>query len=67
MPFVHLTSEDARKVRNGVAVQAAEVPWTDGENIRLCDNDGALIAIAQYDVNKAELRPRVVLAEEEQV
>jgi len=63
MPFVHLTDDDARKVRNGVAVKVAEVPWADGDNIRLCDNDGTLIAIAQYDISKAELQPRVVLAD----
>jgi tRNA pseudouridine55 synthase len=65
MPFVHLSVDDARKVRNGVAVIIAEVPWADGENVRLCDNDGTLMAIAQYDISKAELRPRVVLANEE--
>jgi len=63
MPFLHLIDDDARKVRNGVAVKVAEVPWADGENIRLCDNDGTLIAIAQYDVSKDELQPRVVLAD----
>lgn len=67
MPFVHLTDDDARKVRNGVAVQVAEVPWPDGENIRLCDNGGTLMAIAKYDISKAELQPRVVLANEEHV
>jgi len=63
MPSVHLTDDDARKVRNGVAVKVAEVPWADGDNIRLCESRGTLIAIAQYDISKAELQPRVVLAD----
>jgi tRNA pseudouridine55 synthase len=67
MTFVHLSDDDARRVRHGVAVKVAEVPWADGENIRLCESRGTLIGIGQYDISKAELRPRVILADEEHV
>jgi tRNA pseudouridine55 synthase len=62
MPFVHLTADDARKARHGMEVRVAEVEWSDGESIRICDNEGVLIAVGQYDRSKTQLHPRVVIA-----
>lgn len=63
LPFVHLTDENAQKVRNGMEVGVAEIEWTAGTNVRMCDPHGALIAVGQYDSEKGVLRPRVVLSQ----
>ena len=61
--FVHLSDENAQKVRNGMEVGIAQSEWTAGTNVRMCDKDGALIAVGQYDSEKGVLRPRVVLSQ----
>lgn len=63
---VHLTSEEARKVRHGSAVGCARAPreLKDGEHVRLRDVEGGLLAVAVYDAGARLLRPRVMLAGE---
>ena len=65
MPAQHLTGEDARRARNGVALRtAAETKYVDDEPVRLVDEQGDLIAVAIYRAETEELRPRVVIAPE---
>ncbi len=67
MAFVHLTGEEASRARHGaaVAVRAPEPLWQDGERVRLRDGEGNLLAVASYDEPSGLLRPRVMLAAEE--
>lgn len=64
MPFVHLSVDDARKVSHGMEVEVAEGQWSHGEKVRMCGNDGVLLAVGEYDADKNQLRPRVVVATE---
>ncbi len=65
MTALHLTGEDTRRARNGVAVRAAaETKYVNDQPVRLVDEQGDLIAVAFYKAETEELRPRVVLAPE---
>lgn len=61
MPFVHLSDDDERKVRNGREVAVAEGNWPEGATIRLCAANGQLIAVGDFDVDRKRIHPRVVL------
>jgi tRNA pseudouridine55 synthase len=62
LPFVHLTSDDVRRARHGMEVKAGESAWTDGEKVKMCDDNDHLIAIGDYDATTKRLHPSVVLA-----
>ncbi len=65
MPFLHLSSRDAQRVLNGMAISPAAGPrenWIEGERVRMRDPDGNLIAVGYYDASNRMLHPRVVLA-----
>lgn len=64
LPFLHLSHDDARKVRNGMEVEAATTNWTDGAKVKLCDESGHLIAVGDYDASKQQVHPRVVITQE---
>lgn len=65
LPSVHLTGEEARRVRHGAAVRAvAPRGWEDGAHVALFDEHGALIAVAAYDAAASLFKPRVMLAVE---
>ncbi|HZH29532.1 MAG TPA: tRNA pseudouridine(55) synthase TruB [Pyrinomonadaceae bacterium] len=64
LPFVHLTAEDARRVRHGASVRVGDDGgsfWREGERVRMRDAAGTLLAIGVYDRTRGELRPRVML------
>jgi tRNA pseudouridine55 synthase len=63
LPFMHLTADDARKASHGMEVKVEEVNWPDGAAVRMCDPQGQLIAIGDFDAREKSLHPRVVLAE----
>ena len=62
LPFVHLSRDDAQRVRNGMEVKVAETEWADGEKVRMCDVDDRLIAIGDYNAESRQLHPSVVIA-----
>ena len=65
LPAAHLTAEEARLVRHGVAVRAAAPEgWEDGAHVALFDGRGALVAVGRYDAAASLVRPRVMLAAE---
>ncbi|HEV2912729.1 MAG TPA: tRNA pseudouridine(55) synthase TruB [Pyrinomonadaceae bacterium] len=67
MPSAHLTGEEARMMRHGVAVRAAAATasqYRDGEALRVIDEQGDFVAIVTYEAETGRLRPRVVLAPE---
>ncbi len=64
LPFVDLSAEQIKRVLNGIDVQNSDAVWSDGEQVRLRDEQGKLIAIAEYDSAAKSLHPRVVIARE---
>ena len=64
-PAADLTASDVRRVQNGMAVKVSEARWTNGERVRMRDEQGNLIAVAEYDDASASLRPSVVLARDD--
>jgi tRNA pseudouridine55 synthase len=62
LPFVHLSADDARKTRHGMEVRHSPGSWSDGERVRMCDLEGFLVAVGEYDAGRGQLRPTVVLA-----
>jgi tRNA pseudouridine55 synthase len=62
LPFVHLTAEDVRRARHGMEVNVGETEWSDGEKVKMCDDNNHLIAIGDYDATTQRLHPSVVLA-----
>lgn len=65
LPSMHLTAEEARRVRHGAAVASGGGGWEDGAHVALLDERGALVAVGAYDARAAALRPRVMLAVDE--
>jgi tRNA pseudouridine55 synthase len=65
LPFVHLSSADAQRARNGldVEVDAAQQSWTDGAKVKMRDHQGTLLGIGSYDARKRRLHPGVVISE----
>jgi tRNA pseudouridine55 synthase len=62
LPLVHLSADDVRRVRHGLEVKVKEGEWPEGAKIRMCDEEGGLLAIGDYDANRRQLHPRVVIA-----
>jgi tRNA pseudouridine55 synthase len=63
LPFVHLSADNVRRTRHGMEVEIAEQDWPDGADVSMYDNGDTLIAIGRYEVNRKQLRPRVVLSQ----
>jgi tRNA pseudouridine55 synthase len=67
LPFVHLNASDANRACHGVVIpMEVEAPrsWVDGERVRMCDQEGNLMAIGIYDHARQLLRPHLVVAAE---
>ncbi len=62
LPFVDLCADEVRKARHGLDVQVPEAFWSDGEPVRMRDEDGNLIAVAEFDTARRSLHPSVVIA-----
>jgi tRNA pseudouridine55 synthase len=64
-PFMDLSAVDVRRIQNGMPVHVSEVKWSNGERVRLRDEQGTLIAVAEFDAASASLHPSVVIARHE--
>jgi tRNA pseudouridine55 synthase len=65
LPFRHLTAEEARRARHGMASRAessGEAAYPDGQHVRMLDESGKLVAIGVYEARTSSLHPRVVLS-----
>ncbi len=65
LSFLHLTAEEAGRVRHGAALQLTSegaAKRSEGERLRLRDESGTLIAVGAYDSRGKVVRPLVVLA-----
>jgi tRNA pseudouridine55 synthase len=63
LPFEILTSENVRRIQNGLQVKATSADWLDGQRVRLRDENKELIAVAEFA--SGWLRPLVVISREE--
>jgi len=64
LPYVDLGDEELRKVRHGVSVKVSQAVWKDGEQVRVRDEQGHLIAVAEFSAAESSLLPKVVIAPE---
>jgi tRNA pseudouridine55 synthase len=68
-PLLRLDEGRSRLVCNGrafpVAVEEVGIGRDEGPPIRLCDRQGALVAVGDYDPVTEQIRPRVVMGVEE--
>jgi tRNA pseudouridine55 synthase len=64
-PFMDLSAVDVRRIQNGMPVHVSEVKWSNGERVRLRDEQGTLIAVAEFDAASASFHPSVVIARHE--
>ena len=62
LPYVDLSADDARRVRNGLNVKVANADWTDREQVRIRDERGKLIAVADFNAAEGSLHASVVIA-----
>jgi tRNA pseudouridine55 synthase len=64
LQFVHLIGAAADRVRHGMLMQieaAQSAGWRDGEEVRMRDEDGNLLAVGVFDRASETLHPKVVL------
>ncbi len=63
-PYVDLSGDDVRRVRNGLSVKFSQAVWSDGERVRMRDEKRNLIAVAGFNAAEGLLHPSVVIAPE---
>jgi hypothetical protein len=51
-------------VRHGLNIRVEVAAWAEGERVRLRDEHGQLVAVAEFKAADASLHPRVVLTTE---
>ena len=64
LPFVHLSADDARQVRNGRAVrfdEKTDASWPDAQAVRMRAESGRLIAVGMFEKASRSVHPRVVI------
>jgi tRNA pseudouridine55 synthase len=64
LPFVDLRADDVRRVRNGLNIRVEGAAWADDERVRLRDQYGRLVAVAEFNAAERALHPSVVIAAE---
>lgn len=64
LPYVDLSGDDVRRVRNGLSVKVSQANWNDGERVRVRDKKGRLIAVADFNAASSLLHASVVIAPE---
>ena len=62
LPFMDLTPDDLKRVGHGLNIRIDGAAWADGERIRLRDEHGHLVAVAQFNAAEGSLHPGVVMA-----
>jgi len=51
-----------RRVRNGMSLKISQRAWSDGEQVRLRDADGRLVAVGKFNGAEGSLHANVVIA-----
>lgn len=65
-PAVDLNAAGVKRAQNGMSVHVAEAKWSNGERVRIRDEHGHLIAVAEFDESSQSLHPSVVIARDNQ-
>jgi tRNA pseudouridine55 synthase len=65
-PAVDLDPLDVKRLQNGMPIRVTERKWSNGEQVRMLDKRGYLVAVARFDEDLQSLRPIVVIARENQ-
>lgn len=65
LPFVDLSAEDISRVRNGLHIRVEGAARAEGERVRLRDEHGHLVAVAEFHATTGSLHPSVVIAPEQ--
>ncbi len=65
LPVIDLAAGDVKRVQNGRSVHVSEAKWSNGERVRMRDEHGNLIAVAEFDAASQSLHPGVVIARAE--
>jgi tRNA pseudouridine55 synthase len=66
LPYVDLSADDLRRVRNGMSITApSHSEWSDEADVRLRDEHGRLVAVGKFNQAEGTLRPSVVIAQDE--
>jgi len=58
---IALNEDRAAKTRGGLSTRVHDLGFTDGQRLRMLDENGALLAIGVYDAAEKSVRPKVVL------
>lgn len=64
LPFVDLSADDLTRVGHGLNIRVEGATWADGERVRLRDEHGRLVAVAEFNASDGSLHPSVVIAPE---
>jgi tRNA pseudouridine55 synthase len=64
LPFVDLSADDLSRVRHGLNIRVQRSSWANGERVRLRDEHGHLVAVAEFNAADGWLHPSVVIAAE---
>jgi len=59
-----LSADDVTRVRRGLNIPVKGAAWADGERVRLRDQNGHLVAVAEFSAADGSLHPSVVIAVE---
>jgi tRNA pseudouridine55 synthase len=62
LPSVDLKPDDLSRVKHGLDIRVEGAAWADGEQVRLRDEQGLLVAVAQFREAERSLHPSVVIA-----
>jgi tRNA pseudouridine55 synthase len=62
LPVLDLTTDEVGRVCNGLSVKVSRTDWNAGERVRLRDDQGNLIAVAEFNQAQGALHPSVVIA-----
>lgn len=65
LPFVDLSADDLSRVGHGVNIRVEGAAWADGERVRLRDEHGHLVAVAEFNAADVSLHPSVVIGPEQ--
>ena len=64
LPFLDLSADDVTRVRRGLNIPVEGAAWADGERVRMRDEHGHLVAVAEFSAADGSLHPSVVIAAE---
>ena len=65
LPFLDLSDDEVRRIRNGLDIHVEGQQWSDGERVRMRDQNRNLIAVGKFSADQHSLHPAVVIISQE--